>query len=181
MSSGDVTCCIAHSSRLAAKCRARAARNSDILCERMSDSGDNTNSYNDGNSPGVHSGDITASSGATQNQPLVLDQASLDAIISGVSAKIMSQPGSQPASTVAGRNAPPSSTSIANEQRSGRPGDTLAGEFAEYNPLCLARYDKTLVLLPLRPVHGRVIRTGPHYSTHSDCTRMHGSVAVVAA
>ena len=56
--------------------------------------------------------------------------------------KIFAQPGSQPASTVAGRNAPPSSTSIANEQRSGRPGDTLAGEFAKYNPLCLARYDK---------------------------------------
>ena len=80
----------------------------------MSDSSENA--ANDRNNPGagLDGGNNTPNANgggdtkAQTTQPLLLDQASLDAIISGVSSRIMSQPRSQPST---GRNAPPIATS----------------------------------------------------------------------
>ena len=67
-------------------------------------------------------------------QPLLLDQTSLEAMISGVSSRIMSQHQSDQPST--GRNAPPSGSTMpltTQHEQQKQPGDTLAGEFMEYN------------------------------------------------
>ena len=88
MSFGDVMYCLAHLSRLAAKCIAQAARK---FCGKLSKSGDKVNN---GNNPRAgldgrnmpNGGEDTL---AQTTQPLLLDQkASLDA---GISARVMNQ------------------------------------------------------------------------------------------
>ena len=100
----------------------------------MSKSGDNSN---DGNNPGAGQAGGNPMPNGDQatlqtTQPLLLDQTSLEAIICGVSSRIMSQHRSDQPST--GRNAPPSgSTTLSTTQhkQQRQPGDTPAGEFTE--------------------------------------------------